>query len=260
MSVGSKTVIAVRSTAAVVAAVGVVGTSAQQAGVWDDPPVGLLWTCIVSPAAVAIGEQIRGIVKERKSGSREERQQAVDLALTQAVLRIHDATGFDKYDIGVSVWRVRSPRLRWLTGGHGSLQRVGRRRFNPRPTPSDITWTRGKGVIGLCWEGQDELHKDLRPACKKYPNGACTETRWQSVSPDLRMGMSLEEFRMMIGKYGEVLAMPIKSAKGTFLGCVAVDVPIEACNPDDVAKLGTTAVRNIAAATADVMQEVFGDA
>lgn len=260
MSVGSKTVITVRSIAAVVAASGVAGTSAQQAGVWDNPPTGLLWACILSPGVVAVGEQVRAIVKERKAGSRDNRQQAIDLALTEAVLRISDQTKYDKWDVGVSLWKVKKSRLGWLTGRTDVMVRMGHRRFNPRPTRSDIVWTRGKGVIGICWETQDEVDRDLRPACRRFPNGACTEKRWKSVGADLRMGMSLDEFRTMIGKYGEVLAVPIKSANGTFLGCVAVDIPIAACKPDDGARLGTIAVKNIVALTADLMQEVVEDA
>ena len=255
MSVGSKTVIAVRSAAAVVAAAGVAGTSAQQAGVWDDPPTALLWACILSPGFVAVGEQVRAIMKERKAGGRAVRTQAFEVALNEAVLEIAEITEYSPRYIGISVWRVRKASR--LTEKPARLQRLARRRATQRPSPSDIEWTRGKGVIGRCWERQDEVYRDLRKACRKYPDGEVTDARWPEVSDDLKMDMNLKEFRMMIGKYGEVLAVPIKSESGTFLGCVAVDVPIEAYNTQDVSKLGHVNVRRVVTATAAFMREVI---
>lgn len=252
---GSRASVAVRSIAAVLAAGGTAGTAAQQAGKWSGSPSWVLWSCIAVPGAVAITEQVRLIRAERKAIPSAKRQEAVERALVGALLEISDVTDYNKWGIGVTAWVVRRHGL-WRTP---RLERLARRRFTDRPPPSKITWTKGKGIIGLCWELEAEVHRDLRKACEKYPDGNITPERFDATGGDLRQGMSLEEFRTMIGRYGEVLAVPMKDKNGVFLGCVAVDVPIDYCDLKGLPRLGGVAVRHVAATTAAVLAQLVGD-
>jgi hypothetical protein len=260
VSLRVKAVVTARSIAAVLAAAGTVGTGAQQAGLWETAPSRLLWTCIVLPGAVAVGEQVRLIRAERKAGPAAQRQEAIDRALNDALLTIADITGYSNWAVGVTAWQVRSRGLRLTKRGLSRperLERLSRRRFTDRPAPSQMEWTKGKGVIGQCWASDRELHKDLREACEKYPGGDITPERFPKISEKLRMGMSLEEFRKMIGKYGEVLAVPIKNKDGRTLGVLAVDVPIEECDDNGSAQLGRVEVLHVAATTAAVVARVI---
>ncbi|MCU1668060.1 MAG: hypothetical protein JWP40_987 [Blastococcus sp.] len=252
-----KSIVTLRTVAAALAVGGASGAATQQAGLWNGHPHWALWTCIGLPATVAVGEQVRLIRAETRRGPLAQRQEAIDRALNDAVLQISDLTNYSKWGVGVSAWEVR----RAGRNRPERLERFGRRRFTDRPTPSEITWTRGKGVIGTCWQEQDEVHRDLRAACTRYPNGSVTPEKFKSVRPDLKLGMTLEEFRMMIGKYGEVLAVPIKNRNGKFLGCVAVDVPIEYCvlPTAGTAQLERVQVKQVAAATAAILGRILED-
>lgn len=253
MSLRSKVTLSARGVAAVLAASGTAGTAIQQADKWDGNPSWLLWGCIGIPGAVAVADQVRLMYQERKAGPRAGRQEAVDLALVDALLLVSDITGYDKWGVGVTAWVVRRRGLRRIP----VLERLARRRLTNRPAPSNIAWTKGKGIIGRCWELETEVHKDLRAACRKYPQGNITAERFADVSGDLRQGMSLDEFHRMIGKYGEVLAVPMKDKTGAFVGCIAVDIPIDRCD-QGVARLGRVEVREVAATTAALVARVIG--
>jgi len=239
--------------AAVLAAGGTAGTAAQQADKWDGRPGLILWACICVPGGVAVADQVRLMYNERKAGPRAARQEAIDIALVDALLQVSDLTGYNKWGVGVTAWGVKRRGFRRTP----VLERLGRRRFTDRPAPSNITWTKGKGIIGLCWEREAEVHKDLRGACARYPQGNITASRFAEITEDLRQGMSLEELQKMIGKYGEVLAVPMKDRNGSFIGCIAVDIPIDDCG-DGLPRLGKVSVRHVAATTAAVVSRVIG--
>lgn len=250
MARGGKGLLWARVAMGVAAAAGTAGTGAQQAGQWDNAPTGLLWACIVVPGAVAVVEQARLAIGERRSFKDGERREAIDRALTDALLEISEITAYSYRDLGLTAWSVKS------TIAGRVLHREYRRRLTDRPQASKITWTKGKGIIGLCWAHEKEQHKDLREACTKYPDGV-TGGRWAQVSPHLKQGMNLSEFNKMIGKYDEVLAVPITGRDGTFLGCVAVDVLARANGAEALSRLDSRDVKDIAYTTASVLARIL---
>jgi hypothetical protein len=222
------------------------------------PPTWAQLLAVAIVASVAIGDQIRGIWVNARRPRRNEFAAALDRALTVAVLDVSDATCYDKRRIGVSAWQVRNGMSRCKLGMFTyprrleRLHRVGRQRFTDYPQPSSIIWTKRKGVIGLCWQQEGFVHRDLREVVKLHGGDKFNPASYEEISPTLRMGMDKREFHMMIGKYGEVAAMPIMDVQGRFLGCIAVDIPVDACDGGE-ARLSRESAKEVTAATAQVV-------
>ncbi|HEX7125672.1 MAG TPA: hypothetical protein VF406_07810 [Thermodesulfobacteriota bacterium] len=123
-------------------------------------------------------------------------------------------------ELSVNAFLVRRPLRRpW----EPILYRIARESVAIH-TPSHIRWTRGKGVIGKCWERRQEYGLDLEKVHGKLRY--CTKEQWRALAPDERIGLSYEEFQK-VKHYGAVGAVPILDAKGKFIGCVSVDAPGE---------------------------------
>jgi hypothetical protein len=96
-------------------------------------------------------------------------------------------------------------------------------RLSSRPQPSHIPWTRGKGVVGLCWETQQiittdtaQMYRDLRQ---------CSKTEWKQLDPGVHLNLRYKEFRRIAGKYAGVVVVPIIDPRTErYKGCVALDI------------------------------------
>jgi hypothetical protein len=208
---------------------------------------------IVTTCGSILDQAIRLVAKARAPKSREVRE-ALSEALKRAIDLVSNHTGYDHRSIGLTVWRVRGwPGFKYLDRAHTE-------RWFDYPPPSGIRWTAGKGLIGSCWAEKHEQHGDLVALAKRYPHGnGLTQERYLKLkAKDQHMGLSFEEFGEMIGKYGEVFVVPMTTGKGKFLGCVAVDIPVEQCNAATVAtKFQTDEVRQVLSAAAVAARRVL---
>lgn len=127
--------------------------------------------------------------------------------------------------IGVSVFRVTKPKR--LRRRSEELRRILRHRDDSHPGPSALkSWSREKGVIGKAWKQNRVIHEELRHVVKDHEG--TSEDDFEKVPKDYRWGMTYDEWTSIIGKYAEVLAVPIHAPNdGPIVGLIAIDLPIE---------------------------------
>lgn len=168
----------------------------------------------------------------RKRRRRRQRATYIVRGLQPAIAR---ATSVPFEDVGVTVWRVQ--RSIW----GAALQQVAQEPSAYHTGPTDIRWTRGKGVIGEAWQRGTSCYADFRLLLKQFPDGLSAEDhkalRRTSIA-DLRR-MDLREFNAIFGKYREVLAEPIKSQRerdrGKVIGVVSIDLAMyKGLTPQDI--------------------------
>ncbi len=204
--------------AAVTAALGLRGV-----GLWD-PSSTVLVALVVATAVLAAGSTAATAVSEWRSRRLGARREAADVVLNAAAWAIVDATGLDYRDLGLAAYRTE--RVWWAPGRH-RLRRVHRVRAKRRPTASRVKWAPGKGVIGQCVERGQLVAQDVRADYEAvWP---CDQQEWDVVvPPEVRNGLTFEEFLDVREKYDVVVATPVldDSGPGTrVVGCVALDGP-----------------------------------
>lgn len=122
-------------------------------------------------------------------------------------------------DLGASAWKIDGP------GRRPYLRRIGRVRISSLLQPSGITWTKGKGVLGECW--QIGRTKKCSPAADDARLVHIQDAdAWNRLPEATRHGLTFEEYTRIRGKYGTVIAVPIR-AEGTeqLVGVVTLDAP-----------------------------------
>lgn len=214
------------------------GLAAQQVGIWSLPRW-LLIVMVATVAVVATAASLRSAYWEVK-GPRDQRLKSdVGALLRGAAREIAAARELDRDSVGVSAFEVRRRWIFWQR-----LERVYRERGHSNPPPSGIDWTKGKGVIGLCWAQNKCVFRDLKGIANKHAD--CTNEQFQLLENDIKMGLSYDEFVTIIGKYSSVIAFPITD-DGNFIGCIAVDLPL---SEGTKTSLNHSRVREIAGITA----------
>ena len=74
----------------------------------------------------------------------------------------------------------------------------------------------------------------------------------RAMKEETKNGFTLEEFVTLLGKYAEVLAVPIV-ANGGFIGCVALDRKWNPDEPQDVLLLADRQTKKLLGATAQTL-------
>lgn len=217
-----------RITQGLVGAAGIVGVSLDQASIpssdfWSDHKA-LLYLAIgalgVTAALAPIIEALLDYVNRFDHAAR--------LALLELLLQtfppIVDLSERPYSTIGLHVYVVRRPFRRFFTA---EQQRIASLELPPR-SESFIRWTRGKGVIGLCWEQPERGAVALNLTDAKKEHEASDRSAWDALAPAKRLGMSFDEFARTL-HLGTVIACPVlDSSKASrrsrgYKGCVSVD-------------------------------------
>lgn len=169
---------------------------------------------------VGVPAAVRGFYADSYMRPKYEVAHDVYPILYAAAIRISKKRRVDIDDLAITAFRVEPGRpLRFRR----RLDRLARLRAAEGVPPSDVVWTRGKGVIGKCWaDGRQEVYELNRAYAKWYPQG---RHRWKVAPPNVRMNMSWDEMCEVNGKYGAVLPTQIKDRHGRVVGILAVDVP-----------------------------------
>jgi hypothetical protein len=159
---------------------------------------------------VEIGERLR-----RKAVERERKiERFLSAALIQAVNH-----GADWQNTGIQVFLLRGWKWR------KRHVRAAKVRIGAIPS-SGVKWTKGKGIIGKCWETRMAASADLGSHFAPFLHSS--KPRWEALSSDTRYGLSFEDFQRLGAKYGWVAAVPIIDGNDKYLGCVSVDTPPQA--------------------------------
>jgi hypothetical protein len=154
---------------------------------------------------------------ERRARFRED----VAQVLRGAAVITAEVTGKKVPSVGASAFVVSRGGLLWR---QQYLRRIGRQRFASFPPPSNVVWTRGKGVIGRCWADRKPVVKDFTKIAKRHRG--CSRDQFEKLKDDVRLGLNYTEWNEMIGKYGVVLAVPMTASPldGKIIGVLALDL------------------------------------
>lgn len=175
----------------------------------------IVWALVVGGFIPAVqttiaeyGERLR-----RKELEREEHLRALLVSALVYVVR-HCSAPWDL--TGVQVFL----RTGWLWRERHA--RAAKIRLASAPE-AGVNWTKGKGVIGRCWEtGTSHVARLDAPPFSDLGN--IPAYRWPTVDAAIRYGLSHAEYHALRGKYGTVIAVPVVTG-GTYRGCVTLDMP-----------------------------------
>lgn len=213
------------------------------------PPDALVIASTVTIATLAavrpVWDGIQAIRGSERARLRVEAQIVAEVTLRRVVKR----TGLDWTAVGVNVFLVRVTAAFWRPSWppiRRAQVRIAKLRIRSLPKPSGIPWTKGKGVIGACWETQSDIVIDL--AEEERALGALSADEFEGLPSEDRFGFTHNEFKRTRGTYGAILAVPIKTDEGEYLGCITVDAP-----GDSFRHLSDPELREDVGDSADVM-------
>lgn len=204
-------------------------------GVFHNPT----WLPVVLAIAVAAAAVLQNSAQAvqtaqapKRDGQNVRIQKAVFVALSLVAKRCNLGVEI----LGASVFHVEK-RTRWQAKLFFPLRRtevlyrpaVRRVRLNAHPQPTSVEWTTGKGAIGQVWSTGAYTHVDWSPIAKRHGGPTpITRAKFDSLPARTRVGFSYDEFVSIVGKYGEILAVPIMSDGGAkILGVIAIDRPYD---------------------------------
>lgn len=214
--------------------------------VWLHNSAALFWS-VVAAGIIVVTNTVGDEVSKRAAIKDQGRRVDIYKGALSALAVISQETGVIITQLGANVFVVDGKRSK-------RLSRVERIRLADVPGMSKVSWTDGKGVIGRCWKNKRIEHEDLSAKTELYGGRDITDDEWASMDAAQKNGFSKEEFVEMVGKYSEILAIPLRSTSGGVIGCVAFDRRWEGVRTPSV--LNTPAVRDIGEVAAGVLQKV----
>jgi hypothetical protein len=121
-----------------------------------------------------------------------------------------DQTGIQAFLVVGWLWRQRQIR-------------VAKIRLSSAPS-SGVAWTKGKGVIGVCWETRTRQLEQLDE--QPFKDLAKTDReQWLALDRRTTYGLSFDDYQTLGRKYGTVAAVPIMTSDDKYMGCIALDTP-----------------------------------
>ncbi|MEU8342346.1 hypothetical protein AB0C74_11670 [Spirillospora sp. NPDC048832] len=206
----------------------------------------LLITAVTVVASLAIYEPIRLARKAKHDARSKVTEAKVIAALGSALAQIEEITALSANDIGLQAFIIK----RKLLSKKQYLTRLARLRLNEQP-PSEIEWTKGKGVVGESWRLRRyfDFNFDTHHAQQKD----WMEGDWPSLPADVTMGMTWMDFEQVRGRYGIVSAFPIvQSHTNELLGLLTLDG-----TPGNYSNLAAVPVRRVCSSTAARIADLF---
>ena len=201
---------------------------------------------VVVLALTALAQGVYDLVTGMGEEHRLRFERWVAETLKGTLVQVVQASGLDWKDVGINAFLVRrTPR--WF--GTPVLHRVGRERIRNTPPPSNVVWTKGKGVIGRCWATATDQGVNL--AALFGPDPVLTESDWLARPEADRIGMSFSDYEKT-KNHGAVVATPILDREGEVIGVVSADAPGDAFD-----RLWNDNVREALGATATTLRNLL---
>lgn len=226
------------------------------AKLWTTAPQRLLPALLVAILLASFRDSLVSAIFKYRTPARQARRENVQKAVVAALAQIASHRQVPMLDLGASVFTVY-PGPRWVPDklrerwgwSRPRLERVLRFRADETPQASDVVWFKGKGTIGECWQFDKVRHKYWLPVAEAYEGKDLSAAGFAKVPNKTTMNMTQQEFASIVGKYAEILAVPIKGSDGRLVGVLSVDIARrgrtrsqgELLNGDDVERLVTTA-------------------
>lgn len=177
---------------------------------------------------------VQAIVAERGERARRrdvERERAIEAFLVANLIQAVNHAAVPWENTGVQLFVVKG-RWRWTRHVRAAKVRIG------AVPSSGVHWTKGKGIIGRCWETRTPQFADL--AAHFAPYVGCTREQWDRLDADVRYGLTFDDFQRLGAKYGVVAAVPMIDRHGKYIGCVTLDTAPDgdarAINRDELLK------------------------
>jgi hypothetical protein len=230
---------------------------------WGDCPSWLIFTMIGVLSLGALFDRLGALINKVRAPRQEQIAKSLDEVLSGFLAAVQLETGYNWRCLGVNVWTVKGHGWipswvpRWLKL-HAHLDRLRWVRHGNIPQRSSTEWTPGKGILGQCWSDGQIHPEDMRSIARRYPADRLTKEQFAGIPAKTTRGLSYEEFKDMVPKYAEVLAVPIKDGStNKVIGVLTVDVAMDSCHAGDLAKLAGKNVRESAAYTADLVSNLL---
>jgi hypothetical protein len=177
-----------------------------------------VWAAGLMATVVPVVDLTVGSLEDRSAAGNAEFERKVNETLRIALVQIVDDSQLDWKAVGVNAFLVT--RLPWKR--ERVLARVGQQRIASAPPPSNVKWTKGKGVIGQVWEQNTDIWVDLTSAFSAFSDYSAAE--WEALPEDERFGLSFAEYTNT-KQHGAVVATPIQDRSGAVIGVVSADAP-----------------------------------
>ena len=176
-------------------------------------------TSIAVVAVVAIGSSFARPLRIYTIDRLERERHKVSIVLRGLPWTVHELTNgkVPVQPLGASAWVVTP----WWP--FQRLHRIAHERINEMPGPSGIRWSKGKGVIGHCWDQGREQIVDSGTFDKGHEDW--TQDRWDRLDVKTRRGLSYKDYKKIRGKYGTVIAIPMFDRRERVRGVVVLDAP-----------------------------------
>jgi hypothetical protein len=185
----------------------------------DDGDRGWELTAIIVSGGIAMVSAFIRPLRVYATHRFDSKREKVAVALRGLAWSVNEATGgqIPVQPLGASAYLVGGfPGYRWL-------YRLEHQRVYDTPGPTvGIRWTKGKGIIGQCWETAREMCVDSDRYDQDH--GGLTEAEWMALDATTRRKMKHSEYIKMRGKYGTVVCVPMFLGERV-LGVVALDAP-----------------------------------
>lgn len=221
---------------------------------WPDPT---FWTkSAVIGALVVTGAipTIQAFISERGERRRRvalEREQTIRTCLAAALVVLARDCGANWETTGVQAFGLKRIAFSFNPWKIWRLKQVRLSKLRLGAIPaSGITWTKGKGLIGRCWDTKAPQWEKLN--LHFAPFMTLTRAEWESYSPERVYGLSYDDFQATKGKFGLVAAVPIIGTTGQYLGCITMDTPASSSNRIDKNK----AIQSLSL-TADLVKTII---
>lgn len=217
------------------------------------------------PVALAVGvaffmcaDGVTAAIGAAGKVEKDESRARVQKVVVGALVQIAEECRLELSVIGGSVFRVqrRFVWCHWKKVPHPRrmqvLTRTVRFRLRDYPQASKVLWTTGKGPIGDVLRNRAPRHVHWAPIAKKYAKDPpITREAFKKIPKKTRDCFTYDEFVEIVGRYAEVLAVPILSEDGgKLLGIISIDRPHE----EDTQKRFGTSVKAIAETAAVAMR------
>jgi hypothetical protein len=125
----------------------------------------------------------------------------------------------DISDSGLHIWQKHRTYRHPIAG---ELLRITTYRLGSVPAIRSIRPTKGKGVVGLCWERDQEVGYNVTDLVAQLQDRQQFEAYVTSHGREAVMGFSWDEFQRYSHR-GAVFASPIRNGRSKFIGCVSFD-------------------------------------
>lgn len=225
---------------------------------------GLLFWSYTAAGTMVLVNSVSTVISDRREVAGEARRLDIHKAVIATLVALAGETATKITDLGANVFLVSSPWRRRVRlgrrvlsiGREPRLERIERIRLADYPSMSAVTWTEGKGVIGAAWANERPEHVNWSPLASRWDGVNITDAEWDSIDDHSKAGFSRADFIAMVGKYAEIIAVPIKDEQGTTIGVIAID-RVWRREATQTPVLDTASVEEAVTSAAAVLQNVL---